>query len=168
MWKVNGRRMPSDGKSSHCLWQRWAKKLGPRTRINYPVFSDVGILNIENRVHQLRLNHIHKFFYGKGPKYKGHNFNKARDLHHHSTRGKHYNFVVPNVNGMTSTTFYFNAIKDWNSLPIPLKSTKIFQSFKSGVKEFIINRCRECIFKWFLLLMNVQKSSLVFKTRFIW
>ena len=21
MWKVNGRRMPSDGKSSHCLWQ---------------------------------------------------------------------------------------------------------------------------------------------------
>jgi hypothetical protein len=21
MWKVNGRRTPSDGKSSHCLWQ---------------------------------------------------------------------------------------------------------------------------------------------------
>ena len=21
MWKYNGRRMPSDGKSSHCLWQ---------------------------------------------------------------------------------------------------------------------------------------------------
>jgi hypothetical protein len=41
---------------------------------------------------------------------------------------------------MTSTHFYFNAIKDWNSLPIPLKSTKNFRSFKSGVKEFIFNR----------------------------
>ena len=26
MWKVNGRRMPSDGKSSHCLWQGELKK----------------------------------------------------------------------------------------------------------------------------------------------
>jgi hypothetical protein len=26
MWKVNGRRTPSDGKSSHCLWQGELKK----------------------------------------------------------------------------------------------------------------------------------------------
>jgi hypothetical protein len=32
-------------------------------------------------------------------------------------RGKHYNCVVPNVNEMTSTIFYFNVIKDWNLLP---------------------------------------------------
>ena len=92
---------------------RFVKKLGLRTRINYPVFSDVGILNIENRVQQLRFNHVHTIFYDKGPKYMGQNFSKARDFHHHSTRGKHYNSVVPNVNGMTSTTFYF--FKDWNS-----------------------------------------------------
>jgi hypothetical protein len=92
---------------------RFVKKLGLRTRINYPVFSDVGILNIENRVQQLRFNHVHTIFYDKGPKYMGQNFSKARDLHHHSTRGKHYNSVVPNVNGMTSTTFYL--FKDWNS-----------------------------------------------------
>jgi hypothetical protein len=122
---------------------RFVKKLGPRTRIKYPLFSDVGILNIENRVQQLRLIPVHKKNYDKSPKYMGQNFSKARDLHHHPTRGKHYNFVVPNVNGVTSTTFYYNAIKDWNSLPIPLKSTKNFQSFKSGVKEFIFNRCRD-------------------------
>jgi hypothetical protein len=39
---------------------RFAKKLEPRTRINYRVFSDAGILNIENRVQQFRLNHVHK------------------------------------------------------------------------------------------------------------
>ena len=46
---------------------RFVKKLGLRTRINYPVFSDVGILNIENRVQQLRFNHVHTIFYDKGP-----------------------------------------------------------------------------------------------------
>ena len=28
MWKANGRRTPSDGKSSLCLWQGELKKLG--------------------------------------------------------------------------------------------------------------------------------------------
>ena len=59
---------------------RFVTKMGPRTRINYLVFLDVGILNIENRVQQLRLNHVHNNFYDKGPKYKGQNFSKARDL----------------------------------------------------------------------------------------
>ena len=27
MWQVNGRRTPSDGKSSHCLWQGELKKI---------------------------------------------------------------------------------------------------------------------------------------------
>jgi hypothetical protein len=34
---------------------RFVKKLGSRTRINYPIFSNVGILNIKNIVQQLRL-----------------------------------------------------------------------------------------------------------------
>ena len=41
---------------------RFVKRLGPRTRINYPVFSDVGILNIENRIQQLRLSQVHNIF----------------------------------------------------------------------------------------------------------
>jgi hypothetical protein len=27
MWKVNGRQTPSDGKSSHCLWQGELKRI---------------------------------------------------------------------------------------------------------------------------------------------
>jgi hypothetical protein len=30
MWKVNGRRTPSDGKNSHCLWQGELKTLKPK------------------------------------------------------------------------------------------------------------------------------------------
>jgi hypothetical protein len=59
---------------------RFVKKLGPRNRINYTVFSEVGILNIENRVQQLRLIPVHKNNYDKSPKYMGQNFSKARAL----------------------------------------------------------------------------------------
>ncbi len=34
------------------------------------------------------------------------------------------NFVVPNVKGEESKQFYYNAIKDWNKLPIELKACK--------------------------------------------
>ena len=43
----------------------------------------------------------------------GQHFSEARNLHHHSTRGKHYNVVVPNVNGMTSTTFILTLLRTW-------------------------------------------------------
>ena len=48
---------------------RFVKKLGPKTRINYLVFSDVGILNIEN------------IFYDKGPKYIWDNISVKREIY---------------------------------------------------------------------------------------
>ena len=104
---------------------RFVKKLGPRNIINYTVFSEVGILNIENRVQQLRLNHVHNNFYDKDPKYMGQNFSKARDLHHHSIRDKQYNFVVPNANGMTSTTFILMLLRTGTPFQFHLKVLKI-------------------------------------------
>jgi hypothetical protein len=35
MWKVNGRHTPSDGKSSHCLWQGELKINNPETATGY-------------------------------------------------------------------------------------------------------------------------------------
>ena len=39
------------------------------------------------------------FFYDKGPKYMGHNFSKAKDLHHHSTRGVVYQHGSSHISG---------------------------------------------------------------------
>jgi hypothetical protein len=39
--------------------------MGNRTSVNQNIFSSIGFLNIENRVRQLRLNHVHNFFYNK-------------------------------------------------------------------------------------------------------
>ena len=39
--------------------------MGNRTSVDQNIFSSIGFLNIENRVRQLRLNHVHNFFYNK-------------------------------------------------------------------------------------------------------
>ncbi len=42
---------------------------------------------------------------------------------------------VPNVRGIESNTFYFNAIKDWNSLPNNLKNCENIHTYKKESKE---------------------------------
>ena len=120
---------------------RYIKNMGNRTTVNNKILCETGFLNIDSRVSQLRLNHVHKIFYHKkSPHYMKENFTKVRDCHHYFTRSSEYNFFVPPVKGQQLHTFYYNGIKDWNSLPVSLKSIKNTEAFKSGVKTFLSER----------------------------
>lgn len=66
--------------------------MGNRTSVNFNVLNSIGFLNVENRVKQLRLNHVHKIFYNKSPYYMQGNFTKIKDCHNYSTRSSDYNF----------------------------------------------------------------------------
>ena len=65
------------------------------------------------------------------------NFTTVRDCHHYFTRSSEYNFFVPPVKGQQFHTFYYNGIKDWNSLPVSIKSIKNTEAFKSRVKTIL-------------------------------
>ena len=106
------------------------KKLGPRSHIGYSELDSLGFLNVENRVKQLRLNHVVKIFNGTCPSYLSEHFRKVSDFHMYNTRGRSENFVVPHVSGHASTTFFFNGIKDWNSLPSDIKRVKLSTDLK--------------------------------------
>ncbi len=108
---------------------RFILDLGPRTHITTKHMSDLNILKIPGRVQQLRLNTTHKIYYKQAPTYLQTNFNKNSDRGQH-TKGSHGNFVVPNVEGAEGNTFYFNAIKDWNKLPMELKICENIASLK--------------------------------------
>ena len=83
------------------------------------------MLNVDLWVKQLRLSHVHKIFNETGQSYLSEHFIKASNFHHHFTRGSTENFVVPYVRGVAATTFYFSAIKDWNSLPSHVKQNAL-------------------------------------------
>ncbi len=52
-----------------------------------------------------------------------------------STRHRAYNFDIPRVTGEEKSTFYYNTIKDWNSLPDRLKACSNLLSFKAKLKQ---------------------------------
>ena len=64
-------------------------------------------------------------------------FVKVSDIYNHNTRGSGENFVVLSVSGVAATTFYYNAIKDWNSLPLDVKTKSNFNSFKGAAKTHL-------------------------------
>ena len=48
---------------------RFINQLEPRTRITSDILMNLNLLNVETRVKQLRLNHMHKIFYNLCPSY---------------------------------------------------------------------------------------------------
>ena len=62
-------------------------------RVN--ILSELNLLNVETRVKQLRLNHVHIFFYNLSPQYLKENFVSLNDVHQYNTRVGRYNFLVP-------------------------------------------------------------------------
>lgn len=133
---------------------RFINQLGPRTRINFEILMNLNLLNVENRVKQLRLNHVHKIFYNLCPSYLKENFVPLKEVHHHNTRSSGYNFLVPRCQGIDSSTFYYNGIKDWNSLPDWLKQIESSQRFKVALKQHLIQHGQATdqnsfLFYWF-------------------
>ena len=116
---------------------RFIKNLGPPSHIDFSELDSLKMLNVDFRVKQLRLSHVHKIYNETGPSYMSEHFIKTSEFHHHFTRNIIENFVLPSVCGAAATTFYYNAIKDWNSLPLDVKQKRSFNGFKSAAKQYL-------------------------------
>ena len=101
----------------------------------------ISLLNIDDRVRQLRLNHVFNIYHGKAPSYLFSNFTLRSISSVRSTRSAvKDDFTIPKIKGCEEGTFYYNSIKDWNALPLDIKTTKCKDTFKKRVKEFLLDR----------------------------
>ena len=116
---------------------RYIFNMGPRDHVGNAELKKAGFLNSTDRVTQLGMNITHNIFYNKCPYYLKTVFVKTRDVHSHDTRGSNYNFRVPKINTVTAGTFYYNAIKQWNSLPDDLRSVEDKVQFKKSLKTHL-------------------------------
>ena len=136
----NARVVPLFKKKLHICQNktvRFIKNLGPRSHIGFSELDSLGMLNVDFRVKQLRLGYAHKIFNDRCPSYLSEDFVKTSDIHRHNTRGSSEIFVVPSVSGVAATTFYYSAIKDWNSLPSEVKIRNYYNSFKGEAKAYL-------------------------------
>ena len=53
------------------------------------------------------------------------------------------NFQVPRVGSYNKSNFYYNAILDWNSLPVNIECVRNRECFKIAVKEHLAQTARE-------------------------
>ena len=119
---------------------RFILKLEPRFQIGGDEFEKLGMLKVEDGIKQLKLNHVFKTYHEKAPEYLNSHFLKFSIIHRYSTRGSATNFILPNVKGQTCDTFVFTGIKEWNSLPNHVKTSKAHLQFKKVVKSHFLSR----------------------------
>ena len=113
----------------------------PRHTVNYTILSSLNMLNVEDRVKQLRLNHVFNIFHDISPTYLKENFVIRGSNSGRQTRScTNLDFIVPRVKTCQSSTFYFNAIKDWNELPLSIKENKNKENFKGNIKTFLLEK----------------------------
>ena len=92
---------------------------------------------MEHRVKQMRLNHVYRIYNNCCPEYMRDNFIQVSEVHSYSTRHSLHNFKVPSVNNISKSTFYYNAVQDWNQLPENIKNKKTLYGFRKEIKSFL-------------------------------
>ena len=91
------------------------------------------MLSVPDRVCQLRINHVFNIYHGRAPEYLCENFNINQG---NIRETSNLNCITPNTNLCSTNSFSYNAIKDWNSLPISIKNVTNKEAFKNAVKDF--------------------------------
>ena len=101
---------------------RVIKSMKPRTSIKHTELSNLRFLNVEDIVKQFCSNHAHKIFNNACPSYLKNNSLKINEHHKQNTASSLFNYLIPKIKGIESTTFYCNAIQDWNLLHVSIES----------------------------------------------
>ena len=107
-----------------------------RTHIGKDELNKIGQLCIEDRISQLKLNHVHKIFHGTSVPYMNDKFVKVSSSHQHMTRNSLCGFYVPKSDGQICNTFFYTGIREWNNLPQDIQMIKNRVNFKMKVKGF--------------------------------
>jgi hypothetical protein len=116
---------------------RFILNLDARDHVGQQELDKLNMLYVKCRVTQLKMNHVFNIFNGTSNSYISNNFRLFSDVHRYNTRNSESNFILPKAKGQACNTFYFTGIKEWNSLPIQIKSLTNSTSFKSAIKTHL-------------------------------
>ena len=97
---------------------RFILDLPPMLYINYSVLSSLNLLNVEDRVAQLRLNLVYNIYQGKAPSYLSEHFLLRSETSRRNTRScSNLDYIVPRIKTCESGSFFHQGIQNWNELP---------------------------------------------------
>lgn len=103
----------------------------------------IGFLKVSDRATQLALNHMYKIKNNASPPYLYELFNPVSNRHQYNTRFSQESYAIGSVGPFTKSSFSYNATKDWNALPLPVKMVTSLDHFKAKVKKFLSEKQRQ-------------------------
>ena len=122
---------------------RFILNLGYRAHIGILEHEKVNMFPVASRVRQLKLNHVLNIKNKQCPEYLKENLLRLSDTElRQCTRASRLNFFLPRVHNQAVNTFYFSAIKDWNSLPAKIKEITNGDSFRTMIKKHTVSELR--------------------------
>ena len=86
---------------------RFILDLEQRASVNNHVLERAKMLCVNDRVKQLRLNHVYNIVHGTAPQYMFYNFTYVNQTHVHNTRASRYNFMQPPIRGKEDGSFFY-------------------------------------------------------------
>ena len=133
-------------KLSYCI-SAWYPGLGaglrfirgwtPREHVGEPEIKSIGWLLFPKRALLFQLTHLFKVKIGLAPTYLSRSFCPTTTVHQHDTRGSSHNFTVDNANPVGS--FHYTTVREWNQLPIEVKSATSLLSFKKKLRQHFMS-----------------------------
>ena len=97
---------------------------------------------VHKRVEQLKMNHMFNIIHGISPAYLKEDISLQDNASHQTRSVTSLSCQTPRVNSFGLKSFFYAAIKSWNSLPFSLRSINMKQSFKNILKTSIWNQLR--------------------------
>ena len=97
---------------------------------------------VHKRVEQLKMNHMFNIIHGISPAYLKEDISLQDNASHQTRSVTSLSCQTPRVNSFGLKSFFYTAIKSWNSLPFSLRSIKMKQPFKNILKTSIWNQLR--------------------------
>merc|ERR1712121_241278 len=105
---------------------------------------NVDALSVPDRVMQLKMNHVFKIKKQTCPTYMLSNFKRLNaNSNRIPTRASATDFFVPRVHGLGANTFFYTAIKEWNSLSNDLKIINEDDCFKNKLKQELFDLAKK-------------------------
>ena len=103
---------------------------------------NIKMFPVHKRVEQLKMNHMFNIIHGISPAYLKEDISLQDNANHQTRSVTSLSCQTPRVNSFGLKSFFYTAIKSWNSLPFSLRSINMKQSFKNILKTSIWNQLR--------------------------
>ena len=116
---------------------RFILALPARAHVGYEEFSKARMFPVHKRVDQLKMNHMFNIIQGISPAYLREDILLSDNSNHQTRSVTSPSCQIPRVNSSGLKSFFFTAIKCWNSLTSCVRNIDLKQPFKSMLKKTI-------------------------------